>query len=618
MGWRPAALCAGAIAVLVVHGVALQQEAPPRFGGAYAGLDARRQQLVHNWVARFVSATGQKVEAGPFYDQIVTLSTKTTFDAVTHALMTTRLSDSSGADLGDALALVWEVDSVSGEIAGAPGDRQFRMYVRLVQDAVDRLKRSREFKRGVDNTIYHKGYPINYRGQGGVPSIQISIALDARRADVDVDYRSSSFPAGLFNGHLTSSNSDVRAGNNYERHLNRWTGFQNWWRSFFGVRLSRDPDSDAEKSPLSLPRVPRAGKKAIAPMVDDFLNAWLIEGDIVAAMGYVSERSYACLAQDADNPSDFDRGVAPFRLMTRMKTARDSLGPRPSLDGVLVGVPLADPALKAVRHPKQTQYEIYSMPDDIAAEFDCESRLVVGAPKTVGRSYGTYSAVTFNVEGRHDYPVTLLWARENGYWKIFSWEVGANVAAAARPELPPEPESARVPADPTFVDAARGFLTSWLIDKNADAAFAYLSPDSYGCYDLTRAADAPASTSITDAGARIRASLESAGQKLGAIRDLESVLSSAEPAHPAIRVMNHQYETVFTLTSVPDAIADVFECAARARGATLPDPLPLDYGRGFGMTTRFRTKSGDAPVLRVLWRKEGGTWRIRAYDIDVP
>ena len=70
------------------------------------------------------------------------------------------------------------------------------MYVRLTEGALDRLERSQEFKREGDNTVYHKGYPINYRQQGGAPSIQISIALDGRRADIDVDYRSSSFPVG--------------------------------------------------------------------------------------------------------------------------------------------------------------------------------------------------------------------------------------------------------------------------------------------------------------------------------------------------------------------------------------------------------------------------------------
>ncbi len=101
------------------------------------------------------------------------------------------------------------------------------MYVLLKDGTIDQLNRSREFKREGDNTVYHHGYPVNYRQQGGAPSIQISIALDGRRADIDVDYRSSSFPVALFNGHLTASNSDVRAGNNYDRHTVRWIGFQN-------------------------------------------------------------------------------------------------------------------------------------------------------------------------------------------------------------------------------------------------------------------------------------------------------------------------------------------------------------------------------------------------------
>ena len=123
------------------------------------------------------------------------------------------------------------------------GDRQFRIYVRLTPNAREMLERSREFKRGIDNAVYHKGYPLNYREQRGTPSIQVSIALDGRLADVDVDYRSSSFPVMLFNGHLSASNSDVRAGDNAERHAARWSGFQNWWRSFFGVGLERAPDA---------------------------------------------------------------------------------------------------------------------------------------------------------------------------------------------------------------------------------------------------------------------------------------------------------------------------------------------------------------------------------------
>jgi hypothetical protein len=44
----------------------------------------------------------------------------------------------------------------------------------------------------------------------------------------------------------------------------------------------------------------------------------------------------------------------------------------------------------------------------------------------------------------------------------------------------------------------------------------------------------------------------------------------------------------------------------------------LEYGAGFGMTVRFKTRAGDAPVLRLLWRKEGGGWRITSYGVELP
>ena len=321
LSFRPTYVIAGCMLFgLLAVDIITAQQPPQRFGGAYSELDERRQQLVGDWVARFTKVTGQGLDARSFYDTILSLSAKTTFDAVTHALLTTPLTDASGQKFGDGLSLIERVDSVKGEVAGASGDRQFRLYVRLTANAREMLNRSREFKRGVDNTVYHKGYPINYREQRGTPSIQVSIAMDGRLADVDVDYRASVFPVSLFNGHLSAANSDVRAGNNAERHAGRWSGFQNWWGSFFGANLERAPAKDTIPA-FTLPKVPRAGNKNISEMVPDFLQAWLVEGDVVAAMGYVSERSYACLAQDSPDPSAFDRGLAPVQIMVNLKAA---------------------------------------------------------------------------------------------------------------------------------------------------------------------------------------------------------------------------------------------------------------------------------------------------------
>ena len=615
---RIAVFVCGCLLALATIEIGVAQQQPLQFGGAYAGLGERRQRLIDDWLARLKITTGQQLEPGPFYDEILAVSSKTTFDAVTHALMTTPLTDAAGAKLAglqDALALIEQVESISGQVPGASGDHQFRIYVRLIPAALDTLARSREFKRGVDNTVFHKGYPTNYRAQGGTPSIQISIAPDGRRADIDVDYRSSSFPVAMFNGHLSSANSDVRAGDNVDRHSRRWAGLQNWWRSFFGVNLQRAP-AEEKPSVLALPRVPRAGKKNIDVMANDFLSAWLVEGDVMAAMGYVSERAYACIAQNADDPSAVDRGMAPFQLMTNLKAAHDTLGQRTSLDGLIVGVRLTTPALKVVQQPHHAQFVLYSVPDDVAAAFDCESRMTPGGAKKPARQYGNYFGSTFFVDGHPDQRVALLWGKDNGYWKIVSWTTGVDDARA--PVAADDVTITRVKADAGFATAAQEFLQTWLIKKDYDAAFRYLSPATYACYDLARNPADPASTSPDDAGRKIRAGLERAGQLAGPARNLDAILVAAEPIHPAVRVMDHAHSRTFSLTSIPNAIGDAVECDARARGAIPPDPLPLEYGKAFGLTVRFGTGASDAPVLRMLWRNENGAWRIRSYDLELP
>jgi hypothetical protein len=609
---------AGGLVVCFSGSVAARQQQQPRFGGGYASLDVRRQALVNDWVGRFARTTGQAVEPAQFYDDMLSLSTKTTFDAVTHALMTTQLTDPSGADLADALTLVERIESVRGERANAASDRQFRIYVSLMPGAVNTLRRAQQFKRGADNTFFHKGYPASYREQGGVPSVQISIATDDRRADIDVDYRSSSFPLALFNGHLSSANSDVRAGNNYERHIGRWGGFRNWWRSFFGVREDRAPELAETTHPQALPTTPRIGHTDIAAAVNDFLRAWLVEGDVVAAMGSISERSYACLAEDSDDPASFDRGMVPFQLMMNLKEARDSLGEHTSLEGLVVGTRLTLPGLRVVKQAHHAQFVVYSVRDDVANEFDCQSQLTLAGAKKVPRSYGTYYGSTFVVDGQRDYSVALLWAQENRYWKIVSWRIGSDTAIGPNPETVPSREMPRGNADPALARSARDFLESWLIRRDYGAAFDYIAPEAYGCYNLERGASQPASVSPEDARRRLRANLEVSGTMVGGATSLQELLSPVEPVHPATRILNHPFERIFTLTSPPNALADAMECTARAEERPIPDPMPLEYGNGYGLTVRFRTAGGDPPVLRLLWRRRNGIWRITSYDIVVP
>jgi hypothetical protein len=620
---RPAGL-AGAIAALTVVGLASgAQQAPQVLGGGYASLDARRQALVDGWVARLSAVSGQPLEAGPLYDEKIKFSTKTTFEAVTHALMTTALTDGGGTRLGDGLDLIERVDTVNGQVSGAGGDHQFRMYVLLRGDAVATLERSREFRRGADNTVFHKGYPINFRAQGGTPSIQISVALDRRHADVDVDYRGSSFPVALFNGHLTSANSDVRAGNNYDRHVNRWSGFTNWWRSFFGVRLDRDAPGAKRDEAAVLPAAPRAGRRAVEVMANDFFEAWIVEGNIAAAMGYVSDRAYACLAEESDDPAAFDRGMAPFLLMTKLKAAKDALGPRATLRTVMVGVRLTNPALKVVTQPHHAQFVVYAVPDDVAASFDCGSRQTPGKA-TQRRTYGNYFGTVFYAPGPggakrgSGQSVALLWAREQGYWKVVSWhtEPEADDLPTPAASVAATPPPARVTGDAGLVQSARDFLQRWLVQRDYDGAFKHLSSAAFGCYNQSRGGG-PA-LSAQDAGKAIRAGLERASQTVGRARTLDAVIAPADPVHPSVRIVDHPHAGTFTLVSIPDSFADLEGCATSDRPAPLSPAQPLEYGKAYAALIRFHTRGGEAPVLRLLWLKEGDVWKIAAYDVVTP
>jgi cation transport regulator ChaC len=280
---------------------------------------------------------------------------------------------------------------------------------------------------------------------------------------------------------------------------------------------------------------------------------------------------------------------------------------------------LTIPGLKVVTHPDQAQFSIYEVPQQIAARFDCASRLIPGSVTNQPSAAGDHFGTVFRIAGsRKDASIALLWAKENGYWKIVSWQAEPEPDRTPAPPALPQPEVVRIKADLTLVQAAKSFVENWLIRKDYDTAFRYLPTRSYGCYDLVRGPDAPPSTSVDDAGRKLRGSLERIGQWVGTTGRLETIIEAAEPRHASIQVMDQPYSRMFSVTSFPTALGAVVECDARARAAVPPDPLPLEYGEAFGMTFRFRTQEGDAPVLRLLWRRENNNWRVTAYDVDLP
>ena len=385
-----------------------------------------------------------------------------------------------GQPLGRTIDLIDYVEGVRGQVTGAPGDQQFRVYVALEPGAREIVDNAKEFRRTADNAFFHQGYPISYR-QDGYPSIQISMSRDAARADIDIDYRSSRFPIALVNGHLSASNSDVRAGN-LDRHNGRWSGLVNWWDGLIGSLFAAEVEVP-EDAPQAFPAMPRAGSKTIDVAVDDFLTSWLVEGRPNLAVAYVDPAAYDCLAQRLEKDGQaIDRGLASLQLFARMKRINDVVGPRTSLAGTTRPRRLPDPALRVVDHKRQDQYAIYGVPRALAEQMSCASRTSFGdvppAPVTRDRREvyeNFYSTVAIDRPDRAGAALGLLWQRRDGIWKIVSyqaiWEDAPD--AVALPDLikpvAPVAES-RVTAEPSLLQANQRFLDAWLVRKNYDQA----------------------------------------------------------------------------------------------------------------------------------------------------
>ncbi len=400
----------------------------------FENLEPRQQQILEGYTAAFNQRSGRNLSTQEYFDSM-TVSERSTYDAVTNALMNSKLTDQEGNDLGTALDLVEGVERVAGQYYGRSGDQQFRLYGFLVPDAKETLEKSTEFFLAHENTVYHGGYPESYRQEDKVPNIQFSLSEDEMKADIDVDYRSSKMPGAMFNGHLTSANSDVRAGDNYERHTSRWGGLVAWWQQIYGelVRKStekpagllsmRDTEIEEELPP------DRSRGAAIAEVYEaaqEFLTDWLVRRNVDEALEFLSDRLLACLNTD-DRPGDevLRTDEARRLLAELMEALNDEMGDRDNLAEAISAVLPVSTELRIIPHVYDKDFTVAEMMVRHAERYLCESiPAPPGTPVPQPTDYGIYwgALFRFKIGGDQGGVLGLLWARENGTWKIVSYE----------------------------------------------------------------------------------------------------------------------------------------------------------------------------------------------------
>lgn len=604
----------------------------PVFKGTYAQLKPQQQKLIDDWYAEYDKMMHENLPPSD-YDEL-SLSTRTTFEAVTHALMTTHLTSKSGEPMGDALDLVQSIETINGKIPKARGDLQFRVYVILRPNALQTLRNSTQFFRDRDNTVYHHGYPLNWRQDGGAPSIQISMAADGRHADIDVDYRSSKFPQALFNGHLSAANSDVRAGGNTQRHLQRWEGLTDWWRNLFGLDISEPPDAEAvAEATGDVPPIPRKGSGKLDDAVLDFLTSWLMEHKPEMSAAYLSTRSYSCLEEyGPQSGKEISAAAAPYLAARDLAAISKALGTPPNLQDAVMASKVRDSRLKMVKQQYGNLFTVYAVPDGVAPEFECDDQRALkdledARVTGMKKKYNRYYASVFRLVQPHETGqiITLLWTKEGAYWKLVSWDAEPE---DAKPEPSPDTrnsQTAEAPeehtkADPAMLQASHDFLREWLIKRNYVAATNYFSPKSYSCIGATIPSDQPKPTTTPQYLNYMQTAMQTVAQDLERVQHLPDVIEAADADHPGLKLVSHKGDNAYAVVAVPDNLAPAMMCQQESvEHPYQPEESPeFKYGTYYGVLFAVRTPGEHPATLSFLWAKDNGQWKIVAYQMVSP
>ncbi len=597
-----------------------QPDKPVKFGGTFDELKPVQQKLVRDWYQHFNQIMGKDLDPEVAYGELP-YSTRTTFEAVTNAAMNTKLTDDSGHSLGKAIDLVGLVETVRGEVPKTSGDVQFRIYVVLVPGAVDLLERSVEFKRGRDNTHFHVDYPVNYR-LDGTPSLQFSITEDGQRADIDVDYKSSSFPKLFFDGHLRASNSDVRPGDNYQTHVSRWQGFSNWWRNLFGLPIIHKSGSDTppEEKPMFPPNPRVSDHEDLAVAVEDFLSSWLIKQEPLEALPYYGATSFACISDlEPDAPTT---DMAPFRILRDMKEINQLLGKIKSLEDAVEAIDPGNSQLKPIKNPHAKLFALNRIPDELVEDLECRYSAESIALKHK-ESLKDHFAASMKLKSPHWKGLDLfqVWAKQEGYWKIVAFHLQPFADHTTVPDStsrqPRERAHQPLSVDPGLVVSVERFMNEWFLQKDQDGAMEFFSKKSYDCVGLFDDASQSPITNRTEAVERLR-------QDLGKISDfaekpaaLKDAITAAEPWTEDLHLITHDQQDAYALISYSDYHAEQLECRHRKEGREYHGKKPRKHGGYFAVSFQLKKTGERPPVVTIVWAKEKKAWKIVSFDIEM-
>jgi hypothetical protein len=109
---------------------------------------------------------------------------------------------------------------------------------------------------------------------------------------------------------------------------------------------------------------------------------------------------------------------------------------------------------------------------------------------------------------------------------------------------------------------------------------------------------------------------------VGTVQHLRDALEPVQPDHDDLQRVPHAGEDAYAVVAVPDYLADAFRCDKES--VTHPYKLVPEtakqktYGNYYATLFALRTPGDHSAALTLLWNKEGGQWKIIAYELVTP
>ena len=120
--------------------------------------------------------------------------------------------------------------------------------------------------------------------------------------------------------------------------------------------------------------------------------------------------------------------------------------------------------------------------------------------------------------------------------------------------------------------------------------------------------------------AYVRKTLTNVGQEVGKVQQLSDAMEPVRVDHEGLQRVAHKDADAYMMVAVPDSLVGSFSCEERSKANpyTADDAAKNVYGNYYATMFSFKTPGEHAAALTLLWGKDGGEWKIVAYELVAP